>query len=113
MSRAETAVALTQALARAERVGVGRAYPAELRGQVVGYARRRREEGAADERIARELGLAAMTLRRWAGVRASAFAATEVIEGLSERQFVVHGPRGLRVEGLDLGQVAELWVRLS
>lgn len=116
MSRAETGWALKQALASAERSGVGRAYPAAIRERAIAYVERRRAEGVADEAIGRELGISPMTFRRWVGARHSAFAlATLVVPEAAAPSgaLVVHGPRGLRIEGLDLTGVVALWERLS
>ena len=117
MSRAETGWALKQALASAERGGVGRAYPAAIRERAIAYVGRRRAEGVADEAIGRELGISPMTFRRWVGARPSAFTLATIVEPEAAAPpsgaLVVHGPRGLRVEGLDLAAVVELWERLS
>jgi transposase len=113
MSRVETGLALRQALASAERAGVGRAYPRALRSRTAEYVHRRRSEGVGDEQIARELGISAVTCRRWAGARTGSFAEARVVETPTAGSVVVHGPRGLRVEGLALEQVIELWVGLS
>lgn len=53
-----------------------------------------------------------MTLRRREDSRPSAFAEVEVAVA-REHEVVVHDPRGLRLEGLDLDQVVALWLRLS
>ena len=114
MSRAETGSALKQALASAERSGVGRAYPAAIRERVIAYVERRRAEGVADEAIGRELGISPMTFRRWVGGRTSAFALATFVElAAPSSSLIVHGPRGLRIDGLDLEGVAALWERLS
>lgn len=116
MSRAETGSALKQALASAERSGVGRAYPAAIRERAIAYVDRRRAEGSADEAIGRELGISPMTFRRWVGARPSAFALATFVEpeaAAPSGALVVHGPRGLRVEGLDFAGIVALWERLS
>jgi hypothetical protein len=116
MSRAETGSAPKQALASAERSGVGRAYPAAIRERAIAYVGRRRAEGVADEAIGRELGISPMTFRRWVGARPSAFTVATVVEpapAAPSGPLVVQGPRGLRIEGLDLAGVVELWERLS
>lgn len=111
---AETALALRQALASAERSGVGRAYPAAIRVRATAYVERRRAEGISDEAIGQELGISPMTFRRWVGGRSTAFAvATVCDEPGPSAGIVVHGPRGLRIEGLDLAGVVALWERLS
>jgi hypothetical protein len=114
MSRAETGSALKQALASATRAGVGRAYPVEIRERAVAFIERRRREGASEGTIGRELGISPMTFRRWAGRRCSGFVlATVDAPFAAPVGVVVHGPRGLRIEGLDLEGVAALWERLS
>ena len=118
MSRLESGSTLKAALASAERVGAGRAYPRALRARVAAYVIGRRDEAATDEAISRELGIAAMTFRRWAGGRRAAFAVASVVGVTSTAPsaaspLVVHGPRGLRIEGLDVEQIATLWSRLS
>lgn len=104
---------MRRALATAERSGPGRAFPGEVRARAIAYVDRRRSDGATDEQIARELGIPAMTFRRWVGSRSAAFRAVAVIEEAASAPLVVHGPRGLRVEGLDLDHLVELWGRLS
>lgn len=104
---------MRQALASAERGGPGRAFPREVRARAMTYVDRRRSDGATDQQIARELGIAAMTFRRWVGSRTAAFRAVAVVDESPSAPLVVHGPRGLRVEGLDLDHLVELWGRLS
>lgn len=58
------------------------------------------------------------TLARWLGAkRASAgFERVEVVAASAPpavRQLIVHGPRGLRIEGLDITAVAELVRRVG
>ncbi len=110
---AETALALRQALASAERSGVGRAYPAAIRDRATAYVERRRAEGISDEAIGHELGISPMTFRRWVGSRSTAFAVATVCDEPRPSGIVVHGPRGLRIEGLDLAGLVALWERLS
>lgn len=114
MSRVESAQALKQALASATRAGVGRGYPVEIRERAVAFIERRRREGASEGEIGRELGISPMTFRRWAGRRSSGFVLATVDGPFAAPVgVVVHGPRGLRIEGLDLEGVAALWARLS
>ena len=113
MSRTETGMVLRQALASAERIGVGRGYPREVRRRAIAYVERRHREGAIDEEFGRELGIRAMTFRRWVGIRATAFEAVAVVEESRSASFVVQGPRGMRIEALAVDQLVELWARLS
>lgn len=74
--------------------------------------------GAGDKVVdlAEELGLSALTVRRWLKREsASLFRPISIFEARVESRgrIVVHGPRGLRIEGLDVAGVAELLRRLS
>jgi transposase-like protein len=96
-------------------------YPAELRNEAVDYARERRGQGATWSLIAQELGLGIDSLTRWvelAGGRDDAQPFRRVALKVGEPPaaagtLVLHGPGGVRVEGLDVATVAELLRRLS
>ncbi|MBX3276347.1 MAG: hypothetical protein KF729_39200 [Sandaracinaceae bacterium] len=84
--------------------GRGSRYPAEVRREVVDYARRRRDEGASWAVIAGEAGLVLETLRRWCGSKelAARMVPVEVVEEESApREVVIVSPSGFRLEGLD------------
>jgi hypothetical protein len=82
----------------------------------------RRVKGATMRVIANELGIAAETLRNWyrgrpprrpaTAVRAVSIAVTRPAATTS-RSVVVHGPTGLRIEGLDVSGIAALLKVLS
>jgi hypothetical protein len=98
--------------------GIGRPYPARLRGQVLAHVERRRRAGIALEAVAAELGLAATTLRKWkrsvAATAPSAFCEVEIVASSAPPSaLVVHGPAGLRIEGATLAEIAELVRRLA
>lgn len=108
--------------ALAGRGGRGRAYPQALRRRAVDYFIQRRAEGAAPADIGPEIGLGRDTLIRWGREMRgtdeppAAFELVRVVEpppAAASRSIVVHGPAGLRVEGLDVAGVAELLRRLS
>lgn len=103
-------------LTRIERRGRGRAYPTALRNRVATYMEARRAEGASVPIIGAELGMCVSTLLRWTKARPST-AAFERVLVVADRAppsaLVVHGPCGLRIEGLDLAAVAELVRRLG
>lgn len=96
-----------------------------FRAQVVAYMRARQAEGGTQEEVAREVGLSSWTLSRWGrqggpvrrgrparAVAESSGATFHQVEVKHETQapgaLVVHGPGGVRVEGLGLAQVVQL-----
>lgn len=96
---------------RAGRDGYGR----DAKALAVRYAQGRQSEGVGLRAIADECGVAAATVRRWLAEPAdtSAFMPIRVMPSAVTSTVVVHGPAGLRIEGLDLEQIAELWRRLA
>jgi transposase len=118
----KTAEQLRAALAGTERRGAGRPYPAALRREVVAYVKARRDQGIGLVAAAREIGVSAFSVTRWRSAQRSGpestFRKVVVTEScadaviLETMGIVVHGPRGLRLEGLPLQAVAELWQRL-
>jgi transposase-like protein len=109
---------LREALKTVGRAGAGRPYPPELRRSVVEYHRRRKQEGASVQKVASELGVSGASLVRWSRTeeeRGRGFRAIELVAEPVRRGSgaVVHGPRGLRVEGLTMAELAELVERLS
>jgi transposase len=118
----KTAERLRAELATAERSGSGRPYPLALRREAVAYVEARRKQGVGCVAAARELGVSAFSVGRWRASLSAALAPVfrpvvlaEPLELGSESgssALVVHGPAGLRIEGLDLAAVAELWRRL-
>ena len=98
-----------------------------FRAEVVAYMRARQAEGGTQEEAARELGLSSWTLSRWgrqhrpgkqsveaaAGSKAFHPIAVKREEAESVGALTVHGPGGVRVEGLTLRQVAALLKELA
>ena len=116
MSNPPSPDALRSALAVAERSGVGRAYPIALRRAAAAHGISARDRGAPLTVVAAALGLPPITLQRWIQREgASMFRSAVVVEPAAppSSPLVVHGPRGLRVEGLDVAGVAELLRRLA
>ena len=119
MKNEERAERLRGALATAERAGAGRPYPEVLRVAAVEYRQDREREGAALREVAGELGVSAISLERWSrrsAERETSFRAIELVGEPMRRAsavVVVHGPRGLRIEGLTVVEIAELVERLS
>ena len=97
--------------------GRGRAYPKGLLEKLLSYTVARRRQGASIIEVASEVGMNFRTLARWLGARKSArFGRVKVVAAPAASAaslIVVHGPRGLRIEGLDLVAVAELVRRVG
>lgn len=98
------------------RRGRGRRYPDELRRLGVAQVAVRRAAGVTLRGAARDMDLPWRTVEHWARGAPTATAALRpvtVMPVATRPVVVVHGPRGLRVEGLDVVQLAELWARLG
>ncbi len=108
-----------QVLERGE-VGPRTRYTREQRQEAVAYMRARQQQGASVEEAAKELGMSGWTLSRWgsaarrAGQQQPENAALVPVEVKAERApgrgggLVVHGPLGVRVEGLSLEDAVRL-----
>ncbi|MEO7034547.1 MAG: hypothetical protein ABI548_11615 [Polyangiaceae bacterium] len=108
-----TLESIQRAVSELGRRGRGRSYPKALRADVVQYALARRAVGIRIQAIGEELGVPWRTVRGWMpSVRAERFRRIEVVVPRAEG-VVVHGPHGVRIEGLDLDGVAELLRRLG
>ncbi|MGC4114802.1 MAG: hypothetical protein QM765_49325 [Myxococcales bacterium] len=95
-----------------------RPLPEELRQEAVACYRALLATGESAQAAADRLGLGALTLGRWSR-RERALLAPVVVEDEPvaavpvPSRLVVHGPRGLRIEGLDVAELAELLRRLA
>lgn len=107
-----------QVLARGG-VGPRARYTPEQRQQAVEYVRERQQQGASVEEVARQLGMSSWTLSRWSSAerrvkREPERAGLVPVEVKAERAvaraggLVVHGPGGVRVEGLSVEDAVEL-----
>ena len=108
--------ALRAELARRERRGRGHRYPEELRNRVISYAVTHRAGGMTPKQIGHELGMDWRTVKRWLDEECVAgFEQMIVQEEAPEPagRLVVHGPGGVRVEGLDLDALANLLRKLK
>src|SRR5262245_56072567 len=119
----KTAERLRAELTNADRSGSGRPYPLALRREAVTYVEARRKQGVGLVAAARELGVSAFSVNRWRTAHGVAAVESEFRPIVLAEPFeppsrsepcgvVVHGPLGLRIEGLPLAAVAELWRRL-
>ena len=120
----QAAAIRAEVFALGDRRGRGKAYPEELRRRAVAYFVACRAEGMAITEIGAHLGIPWQTLQKWASVadatlvttNGAGFERVEVMDTSSSTQrgrVVVHGPRGLCIEGLDVDMLAELIRRLS
>lgn len=92
--------------------------PRELRDEIAEYARARRTEGIGMREIAAEVGVSPESIRRWTaagwGETAKALPVRVRAEEVDdEGGIVVVTPGGVRIEGLDVAQAAELAHRLG
>jgi transposase-like protein len=95
-------------------------YPPEVRALALTHSKEREAEGASLREVASELGVGTDSLRRWqsgrrrrraAVVRRVAMASRSTKPTPSE-SIVVHGPAGVRVEGMDVNAIASLFKEL-
>jgi hypothetical protein len=98
--------------------GRGRAYPKGLLEKLLSYTVARRRQGAKLVEVAAELGMKDQTLSRWVGEKRTSTKFVQVVTAPAvtahaASAIVVHGARGLRIEGLDLAAVAELVRRVG
>lgn len=111
---------LRTALSKLGEMGRGKRYPRALLEKMLSYTVARRRQGATLLAVGGELGMNWKTLARWLGERKAArferveiSAPTPTVPPPMPLPIVVHGPRGLRIEGLDVSGVAELLRRLD
>jgi transposase len=101
-------------------------YPEALRRSAASYLKRRQEDGSNLVAVAQELGVDCSTLQRWSeqclgeameessrGMVPVVLRAEAVAPEKTKATVVVHGPRGLRVEGLSVVQIAQLMEALT
>lgn len=117
----EVDIAALQSQIQALRGRPGRRYPVELINTARAYISQRRKAGDRLQRIARQLGVAQSTVLRWEGRDPNARrpkprlrrVAIAPQESVGRGTATVIGPGGLRVEGLDVGQVAALFREMA
>lgn len=113
----DTREELKSAISKLGEMGRGKRYPRPLLEKMLSYTVARRRQGATLLAVGGEIGMNWKTLARWVGERktASRFERVQVAApaAVASATLVVYGPRGLRIEGLDVGGVAELVRRLG
>ncbi len=94
--------------------GQGRRYPEALKREAVEYLAERRSVGRGIDTAAAELDVPSNTLRIWAATPRTASTAFVPVKIVGEgSRIVLHGPGGIRVEGLDVATLADLLRRLA
>ena len=100
--------------------GRGGRTPPALQAIVVRFSEDRHKAGASIKAISNELGISVHTLSYWRSVHrrqpTAALAKVKVVRAAEQPdrpEITVHGPRGMRIEGLSLLQLAELIARLQ
>jgi len=100
--------------------GPGRRYPEALKREVLAYLAERRKAGRGHATVAVELGIPERSIKLWSEAPRPSGAPTFVAMTLGPAasdapapRIVVHGPAGVRVEGLDVATLADLLRRLA
>jgi transposase len=93
-------------------------YTPALRTAVLQYASERRASRVSWRDISKELGVAAGLVQRWMSTGQSRLVAVKVLArppapNPAHGGLVVHGPRGIRIEGLSASELADLIARLG
>ena len=101
-----------------ERRGRGRPFPRGVRRAAIAYCRARRRDGATLLTVGEEIGIAWRTLSRWCQEEPGdepSFHRVELVEQAAPptATLCLHGPCGVRVEGLDVDQLVEVFRRLG
>jgi hypothetical protein len=114
MTKDELIRQIRQAQSRGKRAR----YAPAVRAAVIEFARERRAAGVNWRDISQDLGIVESLVQRWIGVQRSRLVPVKLVApgataSSSAAMIIVHGPRGIRVEGLSLGELAELFTRLS
>jgi transposase-like protein len=96
-----------------DRRGAERRYSDDLRQRAVAYWRARKPAGDGVRAVATALGIAPVSLRRWA--QDARFRPVQVVADaapVAARLVVVIDARGVRIEGVDVATAAQLIARL-
>src|SRR5690242_10885840 len=104
MGKAEELAAAVEVLESGK--GKRRRYPTELRQRLVDFVREQRAAGVQLKSIAARVGVSPTLLHRWELSRAGAFRRVELQRQTSTpSQYALHGPHGVRVDGLGLDEL--------
>lgn len=110
-----SSIHIRRAVERLEERGRGVRYPVELKAKLINETRSLRDAGVTLEAIGEKLGVPWRSLARWCAAERKSKPRFRQVEVLTTPRstVTVHGPRGIRIEGLDVGGLAELIVRLG
>lgn len=126
----EHANELKEWIERERRTGAGHGthpFSTELRHRTITHIRDERRRGVADHVICAALGVSQQTLRRWSGPRPPrsrprrprgalvpvSLTRPALQPGVGRTPVIVAGPLQMRVGGLTLDELVELWRRLA
>lgn len=89
----------------------------EAKTRIVAYLKHRRESGATVESVAGELGVSKTSLERWYRGRSMGRGPTRRMRAVTvapqPSSWILRGPCGVTVEGMDVDALSELLRRLS
>jgi hypothetical protein len=84
-----------------------------LRSEVAAAIEQAHAAGESYEQLAKAVGVTTQTLSNWRALRKQGRFEQVRVAAPPTPTVVVHGPSGLRIEGLSLDELAALWRRLS
>jgi hypothetical protein len=93
-------------------------YTPAIRSAVLQYASERRRSRVSWHDITNELGIVASLVQRWIRAGQSRLLPVKLVTEAAaavpaDGRVVVHGPRGIRIEGLSVSELAALITRLG
>ena len=107
---------IRRAVEQIDKHGQRRRYNRELRERIVAYTDERRRAGVDLESIGSELNVPWRTLARWGAAsrkQSRTFRRVDVVVKAAASVVTVHGPHGIRIEGLEMAAVVDLIRRLG
>ena len=95
--------------------GKRRRYGRELRDRILAYTVERKARGADLETIGADLDVPWRTIARWCATSRKENRSFRRVELIAKGRsgLTVHGPQGIRIDGMDLDTIAELIRRLG
>lgn len=89
--------------------------PAAIRSEILIVAERAHDAGASYRDVSDALGIDVKALMRWRwrDQKPKLVAVRVPLSAAATSTVTLHGPRGLRIDGVSLDDVAALWMKLS